>query len=102
MEILGIEEERMDVRLEQAGIKLSVLRAGCREKLTDINNFGYEEGWENNCKSIASTMRWLSEDEPEILRVLASVVGIVTDTRLFLLKTRFEEAVPLSLGRRGR
>lgn len=97
MEILGIEEERMDVRLEQAGIKSSVLRAG-REKLTDINNFGYEEGWENNCKSIASTTRWLSEDEPEILRVLASVVGIVTDTRLFLLKTRFEEA----LGRRGR
>lgn len=101
MEILGIEEERMDVRLEQAGIKSSVLRAG-REKLTDINNFGYEEGWENNCKSIASTTRWLSEDEPEILRVLASVVGIVTDTRLFLLKTRFEEAVPLSLGRRER
>lgn len=99
MEILGIEEERMDVRLEQAGIKSSVLRAGCREKLTDINNFGYEEGWENNCKSIASTTRWLSEDEPEIL---ASVVRIVTDTRLFLLKTRFEEAVPLSLGRRGR
>lgn len=98
MEILGIEEERMDVRLEQAGIKSSVLRAG-REKLTDINNFGYEEGWENNCKSIASTTRWLSEDEPEIL---ASVVRIVTDTRLFLLKTRFEEAVPLSLGRRGR
>lgn len=101
MEILGIKEERMDVRLEQAGIKSSVLRAG-REKLTDINNFGYEEGWENNCKSIASTTRWLSEDEPEILRVLASVVGIVTDTRLFLLKTRFEEAVPLSLGRRER
>lgn len=101
MEILGIEEERMDVRLEQASIKSSVLRAG-RKKLTDINNFGYEEGWENNCKSIASTTRWLSEDEPEILRVLASVVGIVTDTRLFLLKTRFEEAVPLSLGRRGR
>lgn len=25
MEILGIEEERMDVRLEQAGIKSSVL-----------------------------------------------------------------------------